>query len=908
MDKPVIAYRFDDITLDLKNRQLRRNGDILSLSSKYFDVLSFLVSRHGELATKQEIFNTVWGDVIVTDTALSQCIKDIRKRLNDDAGHPRYIKTVPKHGYIFIAEVQEIHDKIPDVERTFPDEVPVRPYKFLDYYTENDAEIFFGREEESRIIASKILAHRTFILHGRSGVGKSSVIRAGVVPLLKKQGHQVFIVRSFIDPLHQIRDALEPFMGSEGIKKQLTITDLTRALDELQQTHPFIFVFDQFEEFFSILSETNRRNFIRDIGKLWASESIAIRFVFVLREDLLAEMSQLKSTIPDIFHYEFRLKRLNMEQAAKAILEPARMTGCRIEQALIQEMLKDLSDHGDIDPPQLQIVCDALYDNRSTENEITVREYRRLGGAQKILTGYLERVLGRFNAREQDVVKNLLILLISGNKQRLVKRQQELEARIRDQIGTHDVQVGTLVTELIAARIIRCRRQEGENWIELAHDFLLSEISSWVTVEEYALKRAYGIIERALENYRTHHLLIDNDALDLVMPFGRRLSLTGEESDLLALSLLSRGRTVPQWLAERAPNLQESVLTMLEQENPQVRIVSIESCQDLKNERMKEKLKEKAFWDEDLMVRKAASIALARWFGPFDTARIRGRHVGLKRRAISMAFIRDHDKQLIHLSRLPFPVAVLVVLGLMIVRSKRYSREILIQTLGGTAGAALSGLVVGSFLGLALVFARKAAAYDTVSLLLVLSSLGTIAGAFGGFGISWGMVSINYITFRHSRWWSIVGAALGGAVIGAFMNILGVDILKALFGHHLTGLTGAFEGALIGVGIATGILFVPQSKGKSAKWKNILGASLGAMTSAIFLTLIGGNLFSGSLDLIARSFADSQLQFDTLATFFGESQFGRLSRVALGGIEGLLFGGFMAGGIELLRGEKEQTQ
>jgi hypothetical protein len=104
-----------------------------------------------------------------------------------------------------------------------------------------------------------------------------------------------------------------------------------------------------------------------------------------------------------------------------------------------------------------------------------------------------------------------------------------------------------------------------------------------------------------------------------------------------------------------------------------------------------------------------------------------------------------------------------------------------------------------------------------------------------------------------------------------------------------------------------GIFIAPRINEKSGVWGNIIGASLGAMLTAVCLTLVGGNLFSGSLDLIARSFADSQIKFDALASFFGESQFGLLSRLALGGIEGLLFGGFMAGGIELLRSGQNRS-
>src|SRR5215213_8297858 len=98
------SYRFDNFYLDARNRQLWRDEELLPLTSRYFDVLLLLVSNSGRLVEKQRIFDLVWDGVFVTDSALTQCIKDVRRHLGDDASNPRYIKTVPKHGYIFIGQ------------------------------------------------------------------------------------------------------------------------------------------------------------------------------------------------------------------------------------------------------------------------------------------------------------------------------------------------------------------------------------------------------------------------------------------------------------------------------------------------------------------------------------------------------------------------------------------------------------------------------------------------------------------------------------------------------------------------------------------------------------------------------------------------------------------------------------
>jgi DNA-binding winged helix-turn-helix (wHTH) protein len=95
-------YRFDEFVLDVPDRQLWRGDTRVDLSTRYFDALVLLVRKRGQLVEKDRFFDEVWTDVVVSDSALTQCIKEIRKQLGDDASNPRYIQTVPHHGYRFI--------------------------------------------------------------------------------------------------------------------------------------------------------------------------------------------------------------------------------------------------------------------------------------------------------------------------------------------------------------------------------------------------------------------------------------------------------------------------------------------------------------------------------------------------------------------------------------------------------------------------------------------------------------------------------------------------------------------------------------------------------------------------------------------------------------------------------------
>lgn len=94
--------RFGSFELDPANRQLLRHGVPVELGSRYFDALMLLAERQGELVTKDEFMGAVWQGIPVTDEALTQCIRTLRRILDDDASNPRFIQTVPKHGYRFI--------------------------------------------------------------------------------------------------------------------------------------------------------------------------------------------------------------------------------------------------------------------------------------------------------------------------------------------------------------------------------------------------------------------------------------------------------------------------------------------------------------------------------------------------------------------------------------------------------------------------------------------------------------------------------------------------------------------------------------------------------------------------------------------------------------------------------------
>lgn len=121
-------YRFADFTLDVSEHRLLRESEEIYLQPRTFETLLYLIEHHGHLATKKELLDALWADTFVTENALSRCIKEVREALGDDAHQPRYIKTVPRVGYKFIADVEEASDPCPAIELSPTDRLGTNEY------------------------------------------------------------------------------------------------------------------------------------------------------------------------------------------------------------------------------------------------------------------------------------------------------------------------------------------------------------------------------------------------------------------------------------------------------------------------------------------------------------------------------------------------------------------------------------------------------------------------------------------------------------------------------------------------------------------------------------------------------------------------------------------------------------
>jgi len=102
------VYRFGQFTVDRAAYRLTRDGESVGVTPKLLDLLLHLLDHAGTLVTKEALLEALWPDANVTDNALTQAVSELRQALGDDAGAPKFIKTVARRGYRFVAPVDAI--------------------------------------------------------------------------------------------------------------------------------------------------------------------------------------------------------------------------------------------------------------------------------------------------------------------------------------------------------------------------------------------------------------------------------------------------------------------------------------------------------------------------------------------------------------------------------------------------------------------------------------------------------------------------------------------------------------------------------------------------------------------------------------------------------------------------------
>jgi DNA-binding winged helix-turn-helix (wHTH) protein len=224
-------------------------------------------------------------------------------------------------------------------------------------------------------------------------------------------------------------------------------------------------------------------------------------------------------------------------------------------------------------------------------------------------------------------------------------------------------------------------------------------------------------------------------------------------------------------------------------------------------------------------------------------------------------------------------------------------REFLITLVSGIVGGGAAGIVGGLIYGFAAGSEPAQAGPGSLSVLLVLLAVTVLVALIGAAGVCVGLAIAN-LARPGSLVWSVTGAAAGGLLVGAFGKLLGLDAFTLLVGRTPGNITGASEGALIGaaVGLASWLAW----RGRSVRGGIVTAAGCGA-AAGIVISLLGGRLMLGSLELLASGFPNSRLRLDELTRPFAEPMLNRLVHVVDAGAEVGLFAAGVVGAMLLAR-------
>ena len=227
----------------------------------------------------------------------------------------------------------------------------------------------------------------------------------------------------------------------------------------------------------------------------------------------------------------------------------------------------------------------------------------------------------------------------------------------------------------------------------------------------------------------------------------------------------------------------------------------------------------------------------------------------------------------------------------LVSNDSRQWTEFLILGSAGTIGGALAGAIGGLIYG----FAGSAPGVGAISALLVLLFVTLLVAALGGAGVSFAIASTAFAQGRSWQLLTLAGAA-GGLFVGAFGKLLGLDAFTLLVGRAPGGITGPMEGLLVGAGVGLGSWLAFRTG--SVRHGSALAGFSGAV-AGLAISLLGGRLMLGSLELVAETFPRSRLRLDQLAGLFGEARFGTMTRFGSTILEATLFSTCVVGAMML---------
>ena len=377
------------------------------------------------------------------------------------------------------------------------------PYRGLLYFREEDAPFFFGREAAVTQLANAIQQHNFVAVVGASGSGKSSVVRAGLVPELRKSHDRVWEVVTMVPtdrPVHALAAVLMPFLepdmsevtrlretnqlADDLISRKTTLRDIVdRVLAKQPGTDRLLLIADQWEELFTLCKDdVARRCFIDSI--LEATATTKLSAVLTLRGDFFGRaITDYRPLSDRVQGAQVNLGPMKRDELRLAIEEPAKQVGLTFEAGLVDLMLEQASDEpGQL--PLLEFVLRQLWEQRRG-GELHHEAYRVMGQLEGAIAAKADSIFGRLSVPDQRRVQQIFLRLVRPG-------DGEADTRRRATSSELGAEAQSLVKALADERLVVTSRLAGsvEDTVEVSHEALVrhwAHLKGWVEADRQFL-------------------------------------------------------------------------------------------------------------------------------------------------------------------------------------------------------------------------------------------------------------------------------------------------------------------------------------------------------------------------------------------------------------------------------------
>jgi len=372
------------------------------------------------------------------------------------------------------------------------------PFPGLVAFGEEEANRFFGRNAEIRTATARLRDTPLLAVIGASGSGKSSFIRAGLVPALREseEAWAALVLRPGRDPMRRLAALVSRLEASPAGHDVDTDIELTRrALARLQaepgylgsvlrnhaeRSHGKLLLFiDQFEELFTLVSAADERSaFAACLLGAADDEASPVRVVLSMRSDFVDRADEVPELMDSMMRGLMFLPSFGAAQLREALVEPLLLTEHRFESDAMVDQLVDELDTASSPLPLLQFAAAELWQHRDTKSrQLTEASYKAMGGIGGALAAHADRALREFSPTQQRLVRTVFQRLITAEGTRAMCDVDELLDMADDTTSMQNV-----IDHLVSARLIMIDSESETPTVEIVHESL---ISSWPVLQRW---------------------------------------------------------------------------------------------------------------------------------------------------------------------------------------------------------------------------------------------------------------------------------------------------------------------------------------------------------------------------------------------------------------------------------------